>query len=60
MSSIDTCWTCGNSDIEAIEKVALAITLPPNSNRDWYHYSQWKQFRHRRLHAQSHHPTAIG
>ena len=25
MSSIDTCWTCGNSDIEAIEKVALAI-----------------------------------
>ena len=25
MSSIDTCWTCGNSDIETIEKVALAI-----------------------------------
>ena len=25
MSSIDTCWTCGNSDIETVEKVALAI-----------------------------------
>ena len=25
MSSIDTCWNCGESDIEAIEKVALAI-----------------------------------
>lgn len=25
MSSIDTCWTCGNSEIEAVKKVALAI-----------------------------------
>ena len=25
MSGIDTCWNCGESEIETIEKVALAI-----------------------------------
>ena len=39
MSSIDTCWNCGESEIETIERVALAIQQRHDDGSDFA--KQW-------------------